>query len=191
MVFFCSRHGKRKEQKKISVHTRIAATLRAPARECGRRIGDPACTPATNQYTQAVQCFFPETLDLSFCTTSTARPTNVSIHDDIDVEVHTCSPSLGYRPTQLNHADPKFEQTGRGFACTILYCRLDPDLDFIFCLIFACLSVFPQGPMCAEAGLYAAFPFLLWRNISGAVDHPYVSDDDNVDDCLYQVLHEL
>jgi hypothetical protein len=72
----------------------------------------------------------------------------------------------------------------------LVRCRLDPNLYFIFRLIFACLSAFMQGAMCAEASFYVAFPFLPWRNIPGAVDHPYVSDDDDVDDCLYQVLHE-
>jgi hypothetical protein len=45
--------------------------------------------------------------------------------------------------------------------------------------------MFPQGAMCAEASLYVAFPSLSWRNIPGAVDHPDVIDDDDVDDCLY------
>jgi hypothetical protein len=49
--------------------------------------------------------------------------------------------------------------------------------------------MFSQGAMCAEASLYVAFPVLSWWNTPGAVGHPYVSDDD-VDDCLYRVLHE-
>jgi hypothetical protein len=79
--------------------------------------------------------------------------------------------------------------TGRGFACTIPCCRLDPNLHFIFHLIFACLLVFSQGPMCAEASLYVAFPFFPGGIFQEPSDHPCVSDDD-VDDFLYQVLHE-
>jgi hypothetical protein len=129
-------HGTRKERNEIYFLVVLTYSRYACRHVSGRGFSGmpPANPPQFNPPRGYSSSHFPFQERCACLSAPSVLFVLLNTHDHIDVEAHTCSPSLDYRPTQLDHGHPKFEQTGGGFACTTLrtapgYCVVD--LSFV------------------------------------------------------------